>query len=190
MQLRPVYERSEGGFPILETNMPLGLWTERLRQHAANARAYLEADPLWPDKMPDLRSGHPFAFHPLIHEVIDRFPGQPAVAILEAFKAVALRVKELTGGTTRARDGTPLMAEAFKETHPLLQINDGAADGERDEREGFKVIFMGAQLGVRNPKAHDPLMDIDENRALEYLAFASLLMRRLDDAVARIGVDG
>ena len=40
--------------------------------------------------------------------------------------------------------------------------------------------------GVRNPKAHDLFDQLAEERALDYLAFASLLMRRLDDAEERL----
>lgn len=36
--------------------------------------------------------------------------------------------------------------------------------------------------GIRNPKAHDPFGPLQSDRAFEYLAVASLLMRRLDDA--------
>ncbi len=52
--------------------------------------------------------------------------------------------------------------------------------------EGFKLLFMGAMQGVLNPKAHDLFDQLAEDRALDYLAFASLLMRRLDDAEERL----
>jgi hypothetical protein len=41
---------------------------------------------------------------------------------------------------------------------------------------------MGAIQGIRNPKGHAPVKQVDPIRAMEYLALASLLMRRLDDA--------
>jgi uncharacterized protein (TIGR02391 family) len=52
----------------------------------------------------------------------------------------------------------------------------------QDEREGFKFLFAGAILGLRNPRGHGPQRDDDPEEAMEYLALASLLMRRLDDA--------
>jgi Protein of unknown function (Hypoth_ymh) len=44
---------------------------------------------------------------------------------------------------------------------------------------------MGAARGIRNPEAHEAVSQLDAQRALEYLGFASLLLRRLYDAQAR-----
>lgn len=41
---------------------------------------------------------------------------------------------------------------------------------------------MGAMRGIRNPHAHEHFPGLDENEALEQLGFASMLMRRLDEA--------
>ena len=49
----------------------------------------------------------------------------------------------------------------------------------------FAFIFKGAMLGVRDPKAHAPFEELEERRTLDYLGFASLLMRRLDDVEER-----
>lgn len=108
--------------------------------------------------------------------------GHHAAAVFEAYKAVEQRVRELTGGTEPAR---ALMARAFDQDTPLLPLNDAASVSDRDEQEGFKLLFMGAMQGIRNPKAHDLFDELAEERALDYLAFASLLMRRLDDAEER-----
>ena len=40
---------------------------------------------------------------------------------------------------------------------------------------------MGAMVGIRNPKAHDNIIQADPYRMLEYLAFASLLMKRVEE---------
>ena len=53
----------------------------------------------------------------------------------------------------------------------------------KDEQEGFKLIFMGAIQGIRNPKAHGLVQQENPDRAFEYLAFASLLMHRLDNGL-------
>ncbi|MCX0276143.1 TIGR02391 family protein [Nocardia zapadnayensis] len=55
-----------------------------------------------------------------------------------------------------------------------------------DEREGFFYLFRGAMVGIRNPKAHELARGDDPDEALEVLALASLLHRRLDIAEARI----
>ena len=49
---------------------------------------------------------------------------------------------------------------------------------------GLKFVYMGVMVGIRNPKAHEFVNQQDPQRSLEYLAMASILMRRLDDADA------
>lgn len=110
--------------------------------------------------------------------------GHLASAIFEAFKAIEVRVRRLSGLQGSGRD---LMARAFRESDPALPLNRGETDVERDEQEGFKLIFMGAMQGIRNPKAHDEVAQEDADRALDYLSLASLLMRRLDDAESSLG---
>jgi hypothetical protein len=44
---------------------------------------------------------------------------------------------------------------------------------------------MGAMQAC-NPKAHDLCDQLAEERALDYLAFANLLMRRFDDTEERL----
>jgi uncharacterized protein (TIGR02391 family) len=106
--------------------------------------------------------------------------GHTGAAIFEAFKAVEVRVRDLS--RIRGRSGKSLMAAAFRVEDPVLKINDGSTDSEQDEREGFQLIYMGAMQGIRNPKAHELNGPLEPDRAFDYLAVASLLMRRLDDA--------
>jgi hypothetical protein len=39
---------------------------------------------------------------------------------------------------------------------------------------------MGAMVGIRNPKAHDMVQQKDPYKTLEFLAFASLLIKKID----------
>jgi uncharacterized protein (TIGR02391 family) len=108
--------------------------------------------------------------------------GHFAPAILEAFKRVELRVRSQSG---LAASGQDLMARAFAGDSPPIDVRvEGGQSGE-DEQEGFRFLFMGAVRGIRNPKAHEAVSQVDPQRALEYLGFASILMRRLDDAARR-----
>lgn len=101
-----------------------------------------------------------------------------AQAIFEAFKAVNNFVKEKTG---LSLDGKDLMAKVFREDDPIIKLNELKTRSERDEEEGFKFLFMGAMVGIRNPKAHDNVLQTDPYRTLEYLSFASLLMKRAEE---------
>jgi len=101
--------------------------------------------------------------------------GHYGEAILAAFKAVNNFTKKKTGLSI---DGKDLMAKTFNKDKPIIKLNKLSNKSERDEQEGFMYLFMGAIVGIRNPKAHEDIRQIDPYKALEYLSFASLLMRR------------
>lgn len=154
---------------------------DRLRRSVRSATDLAQSVETWGNPRP----GAPAAsdqLHPDIQRVSSRLManGHASSAIFEAFKAVNARVKRVSG--LEGEDGKSLMARAFAEDHPVLAINRSRNRSDRDEQEGFKLIFMGVMQGIRNPKAHEVVEEIDPARAREYLALASLLMRRLDDA--------
>jgi uncharacterized protein (TIGR02391 family) len=113
--------------------------------------------------------------------------GNYAAAVFEGFKAIELRVRELS---TSQRSGVALMGDAFDRDPPELALNDLATQAHSDEQKGFALMFKGAMLGIRDPKAHAPFETLEERRTLDYLGFASLLMRRLDDVEARLDGTG
>ncbi len=104
--------------------------------------------------------------------------GHYASAILEAYKAFNNFVK---GKTNLALDGKALMSKVFNEDAPLIKLNELLTPSDRDEQEGFKFLFMGAMVGIRNPKAHDNVIQTDPYKTLEYLGLASLLMRKIEE---------
>ena len=78
-------------------------------------------------------------------------------------------------------DGATLMQQVFGGKAPTLRFNDLADESDRSEQQGFMHLFAGAMLGFRNPRAHKIIQDHPE-RALEYIAFISLLAKLLDEA--------
>jgi uncharacterized protein (TIGR02391 family) len=99
--------------------------------------------------------------------------------------AVEASVKALNG-LVRLRsglelDGTSLMEKAFSPANPILKFNDLSDQSDRDEQKGFMMMFSGAVSGLRNPRAHGFIHD-DAERALEFIAFVSLLAKLLDEA--------
>ncbi|WP_418002725.1 TIGR02391 family protein [Mycobacterium sp. PDNC021] len=107
-------------------------------------------------------------------------------AVFNAFKVIEDRVKTLTG---HADIGKRLMTAVFNEQNPQLDVTSDRADASQkaDEREGFKFLFMGGAQALRNTRGHGPSLLTDEQEAMEMLATASLLMRALDRADARLG---
>ncbi len=74
------------------------------------------------------------------------------------------------------------MAKAFDQDKPKLQLNPLTSTSDKSEQEGFKLLYMGAMQGIRNPKAHELTAQDDAYRTLEYLALASLLAKRAEEA--------
>jgi uncharacterized protein (TIGR02391 family) len=99
-----------------------------------------------------------------------------AQAILEACKAVELSVKEKSG---LDEIGKNLMAQAFNEQHPLIRVLESGQYLE-EVQEGFKFLFMGTMLAIRNPKAHLHIVQKDPYITLEYLGLAGFLLKRID----------
>jgi uncharacterized protein (TIGR02391 family) len=122
------------------------------------------------------------SLHPPINEVSERLflNGHYSQAIFEAYKAVVNLVKMKSGRSDL--DGQQLMSTVFSYENPILKVNKLQSRSEQDEQMGFMFLFMGATVGIRNPKAHDIVEQGDPIRAMEYLALASLLSRRVEES--------
>jgi uncharacterized protein (TIGR02391 family) len=104
--------------------------------------------------------------------------GHYATAVEAAVKALNALVRLRSGLEI---DGTTLMERAFSPSNPILKFNDLSTQSDRDEQKGFMMMFSGAVSGLRNPRAHRFIHD-DPERALELIAFVSLLAKLLDGA--------
>ena len=65
---------------------------------------------------------------------------------------------------------------------PVLCLNSLRTLSELDEQKGFRFLFQGAVIGIRNPKAHNVIVQKDQSKTLEYLSLISLLAKRTDEA--------
>lgn len=97
-------------------------------------------------------------------------------AVFAAFQALEHDVQSASGSSS---SGVSLMHEVFSSDPPKIDVARHAGPNAKDEREGIRFLFVGASQGIRDPRGHgDDLPDTAEE-ALEYLALASLLRRRL-----------
>lgn len=101
-------------------------------------------------------------------------------AIFEAVKILEKEIKSKSG--VRDKSGVSLVNHVFKKDHPIIEIVEGNDSWQVDEREGFRYLFMGTFQGIKNPKSHDNPELQDPYKAVEYLSFISLLMKRLDES--------
>lgn len=125
------------------------------------------------------------ALHPAMSVAVKLLEdGQLSQAITEAFQLVEARVRALT---TSEYAGHALMESVFGSRPPHLDITTATGQAATDEREGFRLLFTGAMLGLRAPHEAAGGLTATLDEVVEYLAMASMLMRRLDLAAIRLG---
>lgn len=129
----------------------------------------------------DLASALVDLLHPAVFEssYAQFRAGRLRDAVLNAIIAV---FDLLRARTNLDKDGIQLVAEAFSLERPKLIISTLTTESGQSEQKGFIQILQGAYLGVRNPKAHSLTSDLNVIKAAQYLVFASLLARRIDEA--------
>jgi uncharacterized protein (TIGR02391 family) len=127
---------------------------------------------------------------PIIHPEIvkvakSRFDSRHfADAAEAAFKLINERIKEIVRDRTGLEyDGVALMQRAFSKEKPVLKLGDLSTMIGEDMQVGYQQIFSGAMRGIRNPKAHANVQ-IDAIRSMHFIYLASLLMSKVDEALA------
>jgi uncharacterized protein (TIGR02391 family) len=71
------------------------------------------------------------------------------------------------------------MMQAFNEASPMIKLTDLNNTSEKDEQQGYKFIFSGSVLAIRNPRGHEYGLSETPGQCLDHLSLASLLIRRL-----------
>ena len=110
--------------------------------------------------------------------------GRTSEAVTEAFRLVEDRVRLLTGSDG---SGRTLIESVFGTRSPKLDVATAVGPAAKDEREGFRLLFLGAMLGLRSSSMAAGGVPATLEETLEYLSLASMLIRRLDRAEARLG---
>jgi uncharacterized protein (TIGR02391 family) len=100
-------------------------------------------------------------------------------ATFEAFKFLDNEVKRHSGVD---KTGKALMMEAIREVSPLVQLTPLANETDRSEQEGYKFIFAGSMMAIRNPRGHQHSVSDDIDTCLDHLTLVSQLLRRLAQA--------
>ena len=98
-------------------------------------------------------------------------------AIYRAFVEVNNFVKSKASSQL---DGKKLMSTVFSLDNPIIKLNQLETQTDKDEQEGFMFLFMGAMQGIRNPKAHENIIQDNPYIALKLIGFASLLIQTID----------
>jgi uncharacterized protein (TIGR02391 family) len=105
--------------------------------------------------------------------------GHCAQATFEAYKYLD---KEVQRHARSHESGTKLMMQSFGGSTPAIALTPMSTETEKGEQDGYKFLFAGATLAIRNPRGHEPSLHDDPDVCLDHLSFVSLLLRRLADA--------
>ncbi|MGQ3169605.1 MAG: TIGR02391 family protein [Methylophilus sp.] len=124
-------------------------------------------------------------FEDLLHPIITASSltqykdGHIREAVLNSITAIFDLIRSRTG---IKEDGSKLVIQALSLENPYLILSELESESGKNDQKGFIQIIQGAYQGIRNPKAHSLNHDLDEIKAAQYLVFASLLIRRIDEA--------
>lgn len=102
--------------------------------------------------------------------------GEYENAVFTAMKCVEDRIRTRINGDP-TDTGVKLVAKAMGSQSPPLVFSEVDA-----EQQGAASLYRGALAYLKNPSSHRFLGTNDPDRTLEALAFASLLLRMLDEA--------
>jgi uncharacterized protein (TIGR02391 family) len=123
--------------------------------------------------------------HPKINEVssVHFKNGNYRSAVLDAAIKLEVMVKEKANypknNTGTELSGARLMHFVFDSNNPILSWCKDTRQVDKDELEGYKLIFAGTVLGIRDPKAH-AIFEIKPMRALKLLTLITLLAELVD----------
>jgi uncharacterized protein Ymh len=139
--------------------------------------------------VPSNRAAIPQVMAPTLHPTISLAvalakEGRMSEAVCEALRLVEERVGSLAESD---ESGATLVEAVFGARPPQLDITTTTGEQVDDEREGFRLLFTGAMLALGGPHCAGRTVPASWDEAMEYLAVASMLMRRLDRAASRLG---
>jgi uncharacterized protein (TIGR02391 family) len=100
-------------------------------------------------------------------------------AVLNSIIAIFDLIKSKTG---LHEDGFNLAAKAFSLHAPKLILSEVETESGENDQKGFMLLVQGAAVGIRNPKAHSLAHDLTPEKTAQYLVFASLLARRINES--------
>ncbi|OUE46562.1 TIGR02391 family protein [Billgrantia desiderata SP1] len=130
-------------------------------------------------------SSQELGFERLLHPVVSEHSyqlyrnGHLREAVLNSITAVFDFIR---ARTSSPEDGDRLIGQVMSPQNPKLVLSDLGSESGQNDQKGFMQIFKGSYQGIRNPKAHSLTHDLTPEKAAQYLVFASLLARRVEEA--------
>lgn len=135
----------------------------------------------------DRDAAHPFDsrnIHPDLPSATRKLfdNGHFSQSTFEAYKFLDEEVQRISGEDDF---GKSLMMRVMGGDSTRIRLTPGMTSTEKSEQEGYKFLFAGAMAAMRNPRGHSTHIVDDPDTCLDHLSFASLLLRRLEEAGLR-----
>ena len=105
--------------------------------------------------------------------------GHYSEATFEACKYLDKFVGKHATGT---KSGESRMMAAFNEAVPMIALTQMLNESDKDEQKGYKFLFAGTMVAIRNPRGHEHSMQDDPYTCLDHLGIVSALLRKLNEA--------
>lgn len=102
--------------------------------------------------------------------------GHYTQAIEESCKLLERIVREKANLMDADFFGKKLMDKVFSANNPIILLNTGTTQSEKDEREGYRSILSGFMQGIRNPRAHASGKNDSKYEAIKIIAFIDFLI--------------
>ena len=105
--------------------------------------------------------------------------GHYAQATFEALKFLDREVARIS---KISESGKSLMMKAFSDATPPIKLTALVTETEKVEQEGYRFIFAGSIMAIRNPRGHEYGVIDSMDDCLDHLSFVSMLLRRVESA--------
>lgn len=119
-------------------------------------------------------------FHPIVVEAArDQFLSYHFPdCVFNVYKKLLNEVQGKSG--IYYEDGTKLVTTIFNSGNPKLQCSFARMTNDKSVQDGIMYLFMGSVLSIRNVFAHKDVYLTRVDDTLDYLSFASFLLKILE----------
>lgn len=133
------------------------------------------------------------AIHPRIIEVSkalflnEHYSNAASTAFIEVIERIK-HIFAIINPGQKIPEGDSAITHVFSPNKPLLKICDTSNKIGEDYQRGTMELFQGANTAFRNTGAHTNKLLLTKEEAIRRLMLASLLMYKIDEAVAYSGI--
>lgn len=110
--------------------------------------------------------------------------GEYANSVENGCKEINSRLKKIYKKISGIEeDGDTLFTTLFSANKPILKFEDVSTKSGKNTQRGFMQMFQGMWAALRDPKAHENVL-LTKEKAIDRLIFLSMLMKKVDEALA------